>query len=58
MSAIQLNTGVRVSRLSQAAPTPLAKPQMGNTRSIPAVTSYTFFIMKHMSRRKNVKGRE
>jgi hypothetical protein len=31
---------------------------MGYARSIPAVTSYTFFIMEQMSRRKNGKGRE
>jgi len=58
LSAIQLNTGERVSRLLQAAPIPLDKPQLGNTRSHPAVTSYHCFIMKHMSKSKKEKGSE
>jgi hypothetical protein len=45
ISAIQLNTRGRVSRLSQAAPTALANPQRGNTRSHPENTSYTCSIV-------------
>jgi len=56
MIAIQLNTGGEVSRLSEMVPSFSSNPQKGNTRSLPAVTSYDFFIMKLMSRRKKGKG--